>query len=52
MAAERRPGSDLSVLFELFVVSQRAGSLLREVMAGLAAGTLPALCHTITYGEA
>lgn len=32
MPAERRPGSDLSVLFELFVVGQRAGTLLREVM--------------------
>jgi hypothetical protein len=24
---------------------------LPDVMARLAAGTLPALCHTLTYGE-
>jgi hypothetical protein len=24
---------------------------LPDVMAGLASGSLPALCHTITYGE-
>jgi threonine dehydrogenase-like Zn-dependent dehydrogenase len=35
--------------FDVLVTGQSRFSELPEVMAGLAAGSLPALCHTITY---
>jgi 2-desacetyl-2-hydroxyethyl bacteriochlorophyllide A dehydrogenase len=37
--------------FDALVSGQSRFVELPEVMAGLAAGTLPALCHTIIYGE-
>jgi 2-desacetyl-2-hydroxyethyl bacteriochlorophyllide A dehydrogenase len=37
--------------FDALVTGQSRFVELPEVMAGLAAGSLPALCHTITYGE-
>jgi DNA-binding MarR family transcriptional regulator len=52
MAAERRPGSDLSVLFELFVVSQRAGSLLREVMENSPLTPLEYAMYSVVHDSA
>jgi len=37
--------------FDVLVTEQSRFQELPAVMARLAAGTLPALCHTITYGE-
>jgi threonine dehydrogenase-like Zn-dependent dehydrogenase len=37
--------------FDVLVTGESDFSELPEVMARLAAGSLPALCHTITYGE-
>jgi threonine dehydrogenase-like Zn-dependent dehydrogenase len=37
--------------FDALVTGQSRFAELPEVMAGLAAGSLPALCHTIIYGE-
>jgi threonine dehydrogenase-like Zn-dependent dehydrogenase len=37
--------------FDPLVTGQSRFAELPEVMARLAAGSLPALCHTITYGE-
>jgi 2-desacetyl-2-hydroxyethyl bacteriochlorophyllide A dehydrogenase len=37
--------------FDSLVTGQSRFAELPEVMARLAAGSLPALCHTITYGE-
>jgi hypothetical protein len=37
--------------FDALVTGQSRFAELPEVMAELAAGSLPALCHTITYGE-
>jgi hypothetical protein len=36
--------------FDALVTGESAFWDLPEVMARLAAGSLPALCHTITYG--
>ena len=38
--------------FDALITGQSPFEELPAVMAQLAAGTLPALCHTITYGEA
>jgi hypothetical protein len=37
--------------FDVLVTEQSRFRELPAVMARLAAGSLPALCHTITYGE-
>ena len=37
--------------FDALLTGQSRFDELPEVMAGLAAGSLPALCHTIAYGE-
>jgi threonine dehydrogenase-like Zn-dependent dehydrogenase len=37
--------------YDVLVTGESHFSELPDVMARLAAGTLPALCHTITYGE-
>ncbi len=37
--------------FDALVTGQSRFGELPDVMARLAAGSLPALCHTITYGE-
>jgi threonine dehydrogenase-like Zn-dependent dehydrogenase len=37
--------------FDALITGESPFGELPEVMARLAAGTLPALCHTITYGE-
>jgi threonine dehydrogenase-like Zn-dependent dehydrogenase len=37
--------------FDALLTGESRFDELPEVMAGLAAGSLPALCHTITYGE-
>jgi NADPH:quinone reductase-like Zn-dependent oxidoreductase len=37
--------------FDLLVTGESPFGQLPDVMARLAAGSLPALCHTITYGE-
>ena len=37
--------------FDVLVTGESRFDELPEVMARLAAGSLPALCHTITYGE-
>jgi hypothetical protein len=37
--------------FDVLVTEQSRFPELPDVMARLAAGSLPALCHTITYGE-
>ena len=37
--------------FDALVTGQSPFGELPDVMAQLASGTLPALCHTITYGE-
>ena len=37
--------------FDVLLTGESPFDELPEVMAGLAAGTLPALCHTITYAE-
>ena len=37
--------------FDVLVTGESQFGELPEVMARLAAGSLPALCHTITYGE-
>jgi threonine dehydrogenase-like Zn-dependent dehydrogenase len=38
-------------VFDVLVTGESDFSELPDVMARLAAGSLPALCHTITYGE-
>lgn len=37
--------------FDALITGESTFDLLPDVMTRLAAGTLPALCHTITYGE-
>jgi hypothetical protein len=37
--------------FDVLVTGESHFGELPDVMARLAAGSLPALCHTITYGE-
>ena len=37
--------------FDVLLTGESPFDELPDVMAGLAAGSLPALCHTITYGE-
>jgi hypothetical protein len=37
--------------FDVLVTGESRFSELPDVMARLAFGSLPALCHTITYGE-
>jgi hypothetical protein len=37
--------------FDALLTGESRFDELPEVMARLAAGTLPALCHTLTYGE-
>lgn len=37
--------------FDALLTGESRFEELPDVMAGLASGTLPALCHTITYGE-
>jgi len=48
-------GCDLELLrdpaFDALLTGESHFDELPEVMAPLAAGSLPAVCHTITYGE-
>jgi threonine dehydrogenase-like Zn-dependent dehydrogenase len=37
--------------FDALITGESHFEELPDVMAGLASGTLPALCHTVTYGE-
>jgi len=58
-AARRTPADRLAIALELLrdpafdvlLTGESRFDELPEVMAGLASGSIPALCHTITYGE-
>jgi threonine dehydrogenase-like Zn-dependent dehydrogenase len=57
--ARRTPADRLAIALELLrdpafdvlLTGESRFDELPEVMAGLASGSIPALCHTITYGE-
>jgi threonine dehydrogenase-like Zn-dependent dehydrogenase len=58
-AARRTPADRLAIAldllrdpaFDALITGESRFDQLPEVMEGLAAGSLPALCHTIAYGE-